>query len=595
MTSAPDIITYIGVPLAVLGVLPIMYTFLLAILTQRRIRASLIQHGHKPARSSRQADGFSIRSSPMSSLIEIELPKYTLAPLERSHEDYWLPTNEGQAGEHEHHHLLARAQSTLSMIEEGRVHGFLKGGSWRAFRWKKLLVGRKLYRIQYEDELREPPADIDFAELVNFLLDWGAVPDTMGWEKLKSGGLWTPGGTILLRKPEIYDDEVVKKGAVDWVLRTSIPDESDGILSLAIRWTMGSDSSDFGRGAASLPPGWVRFKQPMDLINNKEKDQKTERKDLVTRIEEHKTDVCIDSTSFRFHADDNHIARLLWEHDNIETGFTSEPWRTFESKSAASWFYSASCALMSKQSSGGLWGCEVPADIMAFSRRETVPCGVLVMLGLMAEKDAPHWSSEIQHNPHVNYVGSSPAVMHHQRFLASRAAEQLEASMPPEQARIHKMNRQRAEQQQSMNDMRAEQIAKMEKEERRYQEAIASPKTNIKAVAEAMLTWLIEMGEIDREWTVEQLAEAVLYLLVVDQSEDGEGRKIVEVLDEWMAWDHAGGMKKAQVVFLGSRKVEFCFAAALVAVVREQATASTGKASADMLECLTTWRKVRLG
>ena len=42
-------------------------------------------------------------------------------------------------------------------------------------------MGKKLYRIQYEDELREPAAEIDFSDLVHFLLDWGAVPDSMGW------------------------------------------------------------------------------------------------------------------------------------------------------------------------------------------------------------------------------------------------------------------------------------------------------------------------------------------------------------------------------------------------------------------------------
>lgn len=531
----------------------------------------------------------------MSSLIEIELPKYTLAPLERSHEDYWQPTNEGQLGEHEHHHLLTRAESTLSMMEEGRVQGFLKGGSWRAFHWKKLLVGRKLYRIQYEDELREPPADIDFAELVNFLLDWGAVPDSMGWEKLKSSGLWTPGGTVLLRKPEI-DDDLTKRPVSNWVLRTSVPDESDGVLSLSIRWTMGSDSMTFERGAASLPPGWGRLTQPSIMFQSNEKDKKQERRDLMTRIEEYRaaTDVCVDSTSFRFHAEDNKITKLLWEHDNVETGFVSEPWRTFESNSAASWFLSGSCALLSHKPSGGLWGCEVPAEVTSFARRDTIPCGVLVMLGLIAEIDAPQWSSEIQHNHRLNHLGNNPAALHHQRYLASRAAEQLEASMPPEQARIHKMNRQRAEQQQSVNDFRAEQLARLEKEERRYQEAIASPRMSSKAVAEALLAWLIEKGEIEREWTVEQLAEAVLYLLVVDQGESGEAKKIIEVLDEWMIWSHAGGMKKQQVTFLESRKVEFCFAASLIAVM-QQAAASAGKASVNMLECLQLWRKVRLG
>ena len=61
------------------------------------------------------------------------------------------------------------------MIEKGRVRVFLRGESWRTFHWKKLVVGRKLYRIQYADELREPPAEIDFSDLVHFLLDRGGA------------------------------------------------------------------------------------------------------------------------------------------------------------------------------------------------------------------------------------------------------------------------------------------------------------------------------------------------------------------------------------------------------------------------------------
>jgi len=125
-------------------------------------------------------------------------------------------------------------------------------------------------------------------------------------------------------------------------------------------------------------------------------------------------------------------------------------------------------------------------------------------------------------------------------------------------------------------------------------EAIASPKMGTKAVAEACLAWLIQKGEVGSEWTVEQLAEAVLYLMVVDQIEDGEAQRTVGVLDEWMTWNQAGGMKRQQLAFLETRKVEFCFAASLLAVIQQAAT-STGKSSADMLECLKSWRKVRLG
>ena len=192
MTSATDIITYVGVPLAVL---PILYTLLCAILTLHSIQRTLLRHGLFPATTTRH-DGFTTRSSPMTSLIEVDLPRYTIAPLDRSDPGYWsLDTS--TSGDR---HALLRTDLTLSMVEEGRVQGFLKGGSWRTFHWKKLVVGRKLYRIQLEDELREPPAEIDFNDLAHFLMDWGAVPDSHGWNRLKQGGLWTPGGTILLKR-----------------------------------------------------------------------------------------------------------------------------------------------------------------------------------------------------------------------------------------------------------------------------------------------------------------------------------------------------------------------------------------------------------
>jgi hypothetical protein len=50
------------------------------------------------------------------------------------------------------------------MIEEGHIRGFLRGGSWGTFHWKKLVVGRKLYRIQYADKLREPPTKINVSD-----------------------------------------------------------------------------------------------------------------------------------------------------------------------------------------------------------------------------------------------------------------------------------------------------------------------------------------------------------------------------------------------------------------------------------------------
>ncbi len=380
MTSATDIITYIGVPLAVLGVLPILYTLLRALLTLRSIRKPLLRLGHVPATNTRP-DGFTTRSSPMTSLIEVDLPRYTIAALDRSDPAYWKLDSSSFAGDR---HALLRFESTLSMVEEGRVQGFLRGGSWRTFHWKKLVVGRKLYRIQWEDELREPAAEIDFSDLVHFLMDWGAVPDAHGWEKLKLGGLWTPGGTVLLRNENIGSEKL----GVDWVLRTSIPDESDGVLSLSVRWKVLDDTRGTDRGSASLAPGWARLRQPgKGPFSNQ-----VEEKGLVGRIAQAKRALLstCESEGARFCIEDTRVSRVLWEHDNTETGEFLDLWPGAPDNGGSLWFTCAASALSRRQQiGGGLWGFDMPSHIVNFVRKDSVACGVMVMLGLIAEIDAP--------------------------------------------------------------------------------------------------------------------------------------------------------------------------------------------------------------
>jgi hypothetical protein len=52
-----------------------------------------------------------------------------------------------------------------------------------------------------------------------------------------------------------------------------------------------------------------------------------------------------------------------------------------------------------------------------------------------------------------------------------------------------------------------------------------------------------DKGEVGREWTVANLAEAGLYLMAVDQRSDGDAAKVVEILEEWMSW---GSERKPQ-------------------------------------------------
>jgi hypothetical protein len=591
MASASDIITYIGVPLAVLGVLPILYTFLLAIFTRRRIHALLVHHGHKPLSTSRHHDGFTIRSSPMTTLIEVELPRYTITPLDRNNEEYWRTIGQHDPYGSEQEALLERAESTLSMVEEGRVRGYLRGGSWRAFHWRKLMVGKKLYRIQYEDELREPAAEVNFSDLIHFLLDWGAVPDAVGWEKLRSGGLWTPAGTVLLRKADVEGETA--KGRRDWVLRTTMPDESDGVLSLTIQWSKDAESVADARGAASLPPGWSRISQPPLPQAANQGESARDKKDLPSRIESLKmsSKYSMDSTSFRFHCSDNIVKQLHWESDKLTTGFISEPFLTQQSSS--DWFAAATASVLvqSRDASTSPWSYVLPKEISNVTSKASIPCGILVLLCILDEDATPQWNSKIESS-----YQQTPAQKFHNRHLARMEATKLEAAMPPEQARIHRMNREAEERRQWHTDHMLQLGEMREKEERKQNDAIASPKMDNQAVAEACLAWLIHQGEIGRDWTIAQLAEAALYLIALDHREDGnEGKKIMEVLNEWQDWTTAGGMKRQQIAFLEQRKTEFCLTAGLIAVIQKSEGMGHIKANTDMIECLKMWSKVRLG
>lgn len=204
--SAVDIITYVGIPLTVLGVLPTIYTCLKSFFTLREITKTLDRNGVVAI----------TRSALLSGIVEIEIPRRSIIPLNRNDPQYF------------------GVRDTPSR---------LKGGTWTLFSWKEMVIGVKSYRLQYHDELAQPQAEIDFEALIAFLLDRGAVPSKEGWADLRGAGLWTPVGTKLLLSPVSPEE----------VLSVAMSDDSDGILSLSLNWNRDWDR----RGRDSLPP--VRY------------------------------------------------------------------------------------------------------------------------------------------------------------------------------------------------------------------------------------------------------------------------------------------------------------------------------------------------
>jgi hypothetical protein len=93
------------------------------------------------------------------------------------------------------------------------------------------------------------------------------------------------GRTVLLGRKDDRDEDggsekkKKKTAGLDWVLRTSVLDESDGVLCLNVRWS-GEDGPTEERGAGSLPPGWGRLEQPeKDVVSGE-----VEKKGLASRI-----------------------------------------------------------------------------------------------------------------------------------------------------------------------------------------------------------------------------------------------------------------------------------------------------------------------
>ncbi|MBE7179881.1 MAG: hypothetical protein INR71_01525, partial [Terriglobus roseus] len=355
--QAQNIITYVGVPLAVLGVLPTLSTTLQSLLTQRAVRRTLRDNGVTAL----------TRSSLLSGIVEVEMPRLSLQPLDRADPAYWK---------------LRPARSQL------------RGGSWSIFFWNEMAIGSKSYRLQYHDELAQPQAEVGFEELVAFLLDRGAVPCKQGLADLRSSGLWTPAGTKLLLSP----------CTAHAVLAVARSDDSDGILSLSMAW-----ESEWDRGHDDrLPPYWVRIrpsragKQEQSNADDKKNDAQQQVEELAENgddpVDEKPTEEDADSASdlpspspIRIRIGPSGVEQAHREHHpSLPFPLTHlrNPAPHAAPSPAALWFATACTALAAP--TGTLWSFSPPAALSALAHRDAlVPCGVLVRLGLLADAAAP--------------------------------------------------------------------------------------------------------------------------------------------------------------------------------------------------------------
>ncbi|KAF7874704.1 uncharacterized protein EAF02_008681 [Botrytis sinoallii] len=179
MASPAAIITYIGIPLAVLGISPILYNFIIAFFVKLRLKRQLKTVG--------LVDDTVIRSRFINGVVELELPIYE------------LKCEEGCPS------LRARLRwKDLGDIGDASWINFECGERGRQEPYfQRCLVGRVTKTFQISSILPLPEVSVSFEHLLRYLLQnerkKGGNIDLNGFGALKTHNLDIPVGTVLVR------------------------------------------------------------------------------------------------------------------------------------------------------------------------------------------------------------------------------------------------------------------------------------------------------------------------------------------------------------------------------------------------------------
>ncbi|KAK2061015.1 hypothetical protein LY76DRAFT_389014, partial [Colletotrichum caudatum] len=447
--SASDVITYIGVPLAVLGVLPILYNTVATLAARSRIRR-MLRHARLTALT---------RSDIVNRVIEVDLPRYAVTPWDRfDHRDrYWS---------------LSRHPSSIP------------GGSWTTFNWRTNTIGLKTQRVEYADQLRQPQADIGFEELVSYLLDLGAVPDPHGWRLLRTTGLWTPVGCTLMHSPDGHHD----------ALTVAPLNDSDGHLSLSVAWS----SHWTTRSHQSLPPYWVRLPpppedpstepEPQPAEDTKEAPSPTSSLSSIARAVDAaaKSPIACKISSHGLIA--AHPEVVDDDNDGPATPLHIDHVRVRPGLSAGVWFASAATAY-GTSSATVLWSYRIPEDVLRFARASSVPCGVLELLGVVDASQTPEWATS-----HDDMRDNLELVS--RRMREQRNAMAAESRMNPGDKEQAVRDRTRKEAEQRIDDLRDKMRLDVQRRDLRVHEAMQSSKWDAALVASHALPWLRRHGHL---------------------------------------------------------------------------------------------------
>lgn len=341
--SAVDIITYIGVPLAVIGVLPILYNVIRTYVAYFRVKSRL--------KVVRYRDGeIDIVKNYFGGDVDVKLPKFRVAPLGREDSKYW-------------------------MISDGEM---LPGGSWELFNWNRLPSGKNVQRVRSESQLRQPQVEVNFEELISYLLDLGTVPDIQGWKSLRSSGIWTPIETCLMATSD--GRPVLSVAPLDTF-------DLNGRLSLKAQLHHTQVTND----KCSRAPDWIRLALKQESMSDAGNLEEAKPQNVPKPSQQ-------PSPPFQAQPMTNNMIDVEYtvdakgsisiKHTDIEI----QHLQIRRGKSSAAWLSSALTAYAASQNV--LMTYRIPEGILDFSHSCSAPCGVLVLLGITKESDCLHWEQD---------------------------------------------------------------------------------------------------------------------------------------------------------------------------------------------------------
>ncbi|KAF3810627.1 hypothetical protein GCG54_00013869 [Colletotrichum gloeosporioides] len=515
---AGNIITYVGVPLAVAGVLPIIWTMLMTFRSSRLIKSKL-QRNNISAK---------VHSDGITRTIEVQYQRFAITP-KRPME----PRNGGLWGK-------VRGLD-IRMICEDNHAMHIPGGTWAILDWEKRRLPDQTQRLQHPDELRQPQAEINFEDLVTYLYDLGAVPNSTGWRKLRLSGLWTPPNVALMSSPTDSRKPL---------LITTSFGHADSQLSFALTTYWKDDWN---------PPERPILPLYSICIPSKE--------DPIAPVEP-----------------PNYIgekAEIICEFSEI--GITTAYERSYPTSSEGLWFAAIVTALKISHNTM-TWKFDIPERMALFCRAATVPCGVLELLGIIESSQTPAWRIR-------NHAWEYGLLSTSRRIEEEVIAEELEKDLPLEarEAVVGRRFEENHRRQRLERDY--DNIRERENKDLEIQQALQSPKWTVIRVADCGLSWLRNQERIGNITELEDVVLEIVRSMILDPQ---FSHSICAMLDRWKHWESQSGMREDDIIELQERPETFTKATLVVAIIAKSQE-HPNNVSPDLKECLRNWKVVKLG